>query len=900
MLSRIDQLCLLFANPATTRKEILDFVADDKNENININETNNKDKSRPVEFAAQSGNLDNLKMLIEEMEADVSINIANANFNLLQWAHDSEASEEVRMYLRDPHKRIWLHFNDGTTDLHINAMKGRWSQVEAMLAQDPDRICEMSAGRFSPLYWANLAAQTEMRDKLQKKLQEYKIIHSGNAERMLEYHAGMIFANIEIYESYGEFNEFLSIGKRLSANSPEWKKRFSEWLRRIGLLVNHVDRRANNQIGKQLKNAEDEIELLKQLDADQVFQKLAAVLTQGIKALSALEVPLVKDENQLEKIQLNLLQLYDQTIGLYNKLLANARSSEDKNWRSIEKYLNTCYQLSEDGINLSYTYSDADKTSNPTEIDERKPIVEKLKKFQIQVAREEKNCQKENEVIKIKREPLKLFFGLLQKEDKTVADIEEFLIETPVSLTEVYRQKTAVDHAVCFSTFPVAKHLVKKYPDALSIPKGSSRENLMQLMRTRNVGASTKAFILDPKEKIWERFNDGTTDLHVHAYAGRLDEVIKILQQSPERLLECNNHGEDAFYWSHHSNNSAELKTFLENILLSMDTEALAGEQWSLALKLYQAQSKYIKHCLSSDDRHLNASVHHNLVICLKPSEDTPEKIAYKDYVFQQLVLSYINRFNEDDDESQKELVLASGYLDQITDKDEASNLRIRIHKLRMFSSLRRGMQQVNEGNTANYKLSYNKAKQLYIVARKALESSMQLAMSLTEADQDDKDTVVNLATKYLTTIEKSLITTEELQTNHMNRPKLSLVPYSSDEKHEKPSSEKKHSPLSLSAKRHTPPLSVALGNAPVEPSDVLLLGHNVTIPQSNATQDRSIFTKSFSQSSGFFASPAKPLPPLHSINEVSSSNDADLYDGDEKDDEEEDKKVEAPASPKP
>ncbi len=286
------------------------------------------------------------------------------------------------------------------------------------------------------------------------------------------------------------------------------------------------------------------------------------------------------------------------------------------------------------------------------------------------MAREEKNCQRENDSIKIKREPLKLFFGLLQNEDKTIEDVEEFIAENPVNLSEVYRLKTAVDHAVCFSNFSIAKHLVKKYPDALSIPAGSTRENLMQLIRARKVRSETKAFILDPDEKIWEHFNDGTTELHVHAYVGRIEETMKILYQTPERLIECNNQGENVLYWAHYSDKYSELKWLLENISSLFLINAFNSHQWSLVLKFYQTSEKFIRNCLTPDNRLENAKQHYDLITNLKhTSENTLEKIAVSDYVTLELVNSYVNLTSEDKEQRQKDLALAFSLLDEVNNK---------------------------------------------------------------------------------------------------------------------------------------------------------------------------------------------------------------------------------------
>lgn len=198
--------------------------------------------------------------------------------------------------------------------------------------------------------------------------------------------------------------------------------------------------------------------------------------------------------------------------------------------------------------------------------------------------------------------------------------------------------------------------------------------------------------------------------------------------------------------------------------------------------------------------------------------------------------------------------------------------------------------------------MQYSSAKKLYIISQETLKRGLQLACSWT--DLDDKDKNIRQATKHLAAVEKSLITTEELLTTHLSGPRLSLASHSSDEKQEKyqdekenkSPDEKKPSHLSFAAKRHFPKLSVGLALPQIDPSEIFSLGASLAKPQASPTPDRSIFSNSFSLTSGMFASPAKPLPALHCTDEVKSRNDANHYDEDEK----EEKKDDIPTSPMP
>ncbi len=52
------------------------------------------------------------------------------------------------------------------------------------------------------------------------------------------------------------------------------------------------------------------------------------------------------------------------------------------------------------------------------------------------------------------------------------------------------------------------------------------------------------------KPDIYTQFNDGTTDFHAAALAGRVDEVKLILDQNPDRIREKSHHGVTALYWA--------------------------------------------------------------------------------------------------------------------------------------------------------------------------------------------------------------------------------------------------------------------------------------------------------------------------------------------------------------
>ena len=57
-------------------------------------------------------------------------------------------------------------------------------------------------------------------------------------------------------------------------------------------------------------------------------------------------------------------------------------------------------------------------------------------------------------------------------------------------------------------------------------------------------------YLTNPTDKIYKRFQDGTTDLLAFAISGRIDQLIEILAVTPKRITEADLRGQNALYWA--------------------------------------------------------------------------------------------------------------------------------------------------------------------------------------------------------------------------------------------------------------------------------------------------------------------------------------------------------------
>jgi ankyrin repeat protein len=146
--------CDLVSNPNTTGSDIERALAEEK---IDVNFPHTVKELRPIELAVMFSNMSVVGFLIENISQIILLTVHQQN--LLELATTNFNHPPVLQYLLNPSNRIWLKFEDGTTDLHAHAMAGRINAVTEILRAEPDRLLEVSKEGKNVFYWASLTNQ---------------------------------------------------------------------------------------------------------------------------------------------------------------------------------------------------------------------------------------------------------------------------------------------------------------------------------------------------------------------------------------------------------------------------------------------------------------------------------------------------------------------------------------------------------------------------------------------------------------------------------------------------------------------------------------------------------------------------------------------------------------------
>jgi ankyrin repeat protein len=583
---RVDRLCDLAANSTTLRSDFEKFI---RAEPIDINNRHTNHGTRPVAFVAQSGNLDNFKFLVEEMHASLDAQPEFELFNLLQWTHDFHAAAEIKAYLLDPEKKLWLQFNDGMGELQLAAYLGQCNVVENLLDQDPERICEMTLKRYTPLYWANLGEQAEMQALLTRRLAAYREQHTAQDEVMLRYHFGMAVAALGARKSYAEFADFLALGKKFCAE-PTLQSAMDGYLKSILKLcvIAH-----NNLIGESeaVDNSMKSFEYLQLVEQKQLHQRCIQVIEQRLKANGALHTRTQSSDNARTSDRMTLLESYSRIAEHYSGLIVAENAKEIADWDAIQKYLNQSYNYLQQGFIIDDDFEDTILSAD--EAQRKKDFIKKITSAMEALLSTERQLTALNNHIKIARPPIVSLFRFLDNRDLTPQMVADYLAENPVDPHERYRGDSFIERALSESSTNVVIFLLQTYKSALAVTK--EQRNLMHVLKNNVVGKSTRDYILDPTLKIWEDFADGTTQLHVDAFAGRIDAVCTALIAAPDRLMEINVHGENVFYWAFHSQNNIHMMNALADFTLTFMTVCAQNNDWQKILKFYESFSHYLK-----------------------------------------------------------------------------------------------------------------------------------------------------------------------------------------------------------------------------------------------------------------------------------------------------------------
>jgi tetratricopeptide (TPR) repeat protein len=134
----INRFCDLAAAATTTRAMMEDFLLDAKIDDA-IDAAHSQSEEPVVNLAAHSGSAEVLQFLIEEKNATVDVANHAMRLNLFDCALENP-SEAVKQYLTDPNKKLWLRFNDQTTDLHAAVYGARQSDIISILSRDPHSL----------------------------------------------------------------------------------------------------------------------------------------------------------------------------------------------------------------------------------------------------------------------------------------------------------------------------------------------------------------------------------------------------------------------------------------------------------------------------------------------------------------------------------------------------------------------------------------------------------------------------------------------------------------------------------------------------------------------------------------------------------------------------------------
>lgn len=150
MNSRLDQFCDLVALPSTTVDEVQRFINEAP---FDLNDRHSIHDSRPVAFAAQSGNPEVLRFLIKNCGANLATPFTITGWtNLLMWACENP-DRRVLSYLTDPETKLWQQFNDGTTDLMAQVIACQigileLSELQKNLSDHPEGLLDVNLQGF--------------------------------------------------------------------------------------------------------------------------------------------------------------------------------------------------------------------------------------------------------------------------------------------------------------------------------------------------------------------------------------------------------------------------------------------------------------------------------------------------------------------------------------------------------------------------------------------------------------------------------------------------------------------------------------------------------------------------------------------------------------------------------
>jgi hypothetical protein len=79
----------------------------------------------------------------------------------------------------------------------------------------------------------------------------------------------------------------------------------------------------------------------------------------------------------------------------------------------------------------------------------------------------------------------------------------------------------------------------------------SADEDTPNLVERASANPKAREYLLNTNDKLWQRFNDGTTDFLAHVMAGRLGAAEILVESNPQLIFDKNIRFQNAFHWCH-------------------------------------------------------------------------------------------------------------------------------------------------------------------------------------------------------------------------------------------------------------------------------------------------------------------------------------------------------------
>jgi hypothetical protein len=185
------------------------------------------------------------------------------------------------------------------------------------------------------------------------------------------------------------------------------------------------------------------------------------------------------------------------------------------------------------------------------------------------------------------------FCQLASDEDKDHTHLANFISTLTIENFNIDARHTetkarAVECAADTGSFASFKYLIEELKADVAYDSDQPVANLMDLISPMEDDKAS-LFI---KNKLWERLNDGTTELHAYAWAGDFEKVQQLVYQNAHAIFDVNNEGDGALEWAHYSTNKSILP-FLFGILDEMIGEGIIKHFYDNLRDIWAFKAKF-------------------------------------------------------------------------------------------------------------------------------------------------------------------------------------------------------------------------------------------------------------------------------------------------------------------